>query len=68
MSMPHISGKESHVLCVCALRTGFSRKTLLVNGKAWEVSKVEAAAEAILQRDRFDRNLIDSDEEKTMRQ
>jgi len=32
--------------------------------KPWEVSKVEAAAEAILQRDRFDRNLIDSDEEE----
>jgi hypothetical protein len=32
--------------------------------KPWEVSKVEAAAEAILQRDRFDCNLIDSDEEE----
>jgi hypothetical protein len=30
----------------------------------WPVEKVEAAAEAILQRDRFDRNLIDSDEEE----
>jgi hypothetical protein len=32
--------------------------------KPWEVVKIEAAAEAILQRDRFDRNLIDSDEEE----
>jgi len=32
--------------------------------KPWPVEKVEAAAEAILQRDRFDRNLIDSDEEE----
>jgi len=32
--------------------------------KPWPVDKVEAAAEAILQRDRFDRNLIDSDEEE----
>jgi len=32
--------------------------------KPWEVSKVEGAAEAILQRDRFDRNLADSDEEE----
>ena len=32
--------------------------------KPWEVTKVEAAAEAILQRDQFDRNLIDSDDEE----
>ena len=32
--------------------------------KPWTVKQVEAAAEAILQRDRFDRNLIDSDEEE----
>ena len=32
--------------------------------RAWPVDRVEAAAEAILQRDRFDRNLIDSDDEE----
>ena len=32
--------------------------------KPLEVTKVEAAAEAILQRDRFDQNLIDSDEKE----
>jgi hypothetical protein len=32
--------------------------------KAWPVADVTAAAEAILQRDRFDRNFIDSDQEE----
>jgi hypothetical protein len=32
--------------------------------QAWPVNKVEAVAEAMLQRDHFDRNLIDSDDEE----
>ena len=36
--------------------------------EVWPVEKVEAATEAILQKDRFDRNWMDSEDEKTMRQ